>query len=143
MKGYVIDASLAIKWFIPEIHSEVALQINRLQAQLHVPAFIQLEIGSVLTKKIRRDELTEAEGDVILKEFTRLPLRYHSDGQIFHAAYKLALVTRRSLYDCLYLALAEAINGPVITADRKFYMALSNGPYSSKVMWIEDIIRLE
>lgn len=39
--------------------------------------------------------------------------------------YALALVTHRSLYDCLYLALAETIDGAVITADRKFFLALS------------------
>lgn len=142
MNGYVVDASVAIKWFIPEIHSEVSLHINRLQTRLHVPAFIQLEVGSVLAKKIRRDELTRAEGEVILKEFRLLPLQYHSDEQLFRGAYELALVTQQSLYDCLYLALAETIEGAVITADRKFYMALSDGPYGPKIIWIEDIIRL-
>lgn len=55
MNGYVVDAGVAIKWFIPEIHSEAALQINRLQSRLHVPAFIRLEVGSILAKKIRRE----------------------------------------------------------------------------------------
>ncbi len=142
MKGYVIDASVAIKWFIPEIHSEVALHASRLQARLHVPAFIQLEVGSVLAKKIRREELTRDEGDVILKEFRHLPLQYHPDERLFHAGYALALVTHQSLYDCLYLALAETIDGAVITADRKFFLALSNGPYGPRIMWVEDILRL-
>jgi predicted nucleic acid-binding protein len=142
VKGYVIDASVAIKWFIPEIHSDVAVDISHLQARLHVPDLIRLEVGSVLSKKIRREELTRNEGDVILKEFRHLPLQYHPDKRLFHAGYALALVTQRSLYDCLYLALAETIDGAVITADRKFYMALSDGPYGSKVLWVEDIIRL-
>jgi predicted nucleic acid-binding protein len=143
VKSYVIDASVAIKWFIPEIHSDVALHVSRLQARLHVPAFIQLELGSVLSKKIRRNELTRDEGDVILKEFRQLPLQYHPDERLFHAGYALALVTHQSLYDCLYLALAETIDGAVITADRKFYQALSNGPYGPRIIWIEDIVRLE
>lgn len=142
MKGYVIDASVAIKWFIPEIYSDVALHASRIQAPLHVPAFIQLEVGSVLAKKIRRNELTRNEGDVILKEFRQLPLQYHSDERLFHAGYALALATHQSLYDCLYLALAETIDGAVITADRKFFLTLSNGPYGPRIIWIEDIIRL-
>ena len=79
---------------------------------------------------------------MVLKEFRLPPLQYHPDKQLFHAAYELALVTQRSLYDCLYLALAETISGAVITVDRKFYMALSDGPYGPQVIWIEDIIRL-
>lgn len=142
MTGYVIDASVAIKWFIPEIHSDVARSVSRLQDRLHVPEFIRLEVGSVLAKKFRREELTRDEGDFILKEFRQLPLKYHSDKRIFHAGYALALVTQQSLYDCLYLALAETIDGAVITADRKFFLALSNGPYSPRIIWIENIIQL-
>ncbi|MGD9852664.1 MAG: type II toxin-antitoxin system VapC family toxin [Nitrospirales bacterium] len=143
MTGYVIDASVAIKWFIPEIHSDVALHISALQARFHVPSFIRLEIGSVLAKKIRREELTMKEGDVILKEFSQLPLKYHPDERLFHAGYALALATQQSLYDCLYLALAETIDGAVITADRKFWQALSNGPYGSRIVWVEDTLRLK
>jgi predicted nucleic acid-binding protein len=142
VNGYVVDASVAIKWFIPVIHSEVALYINRLQTRLHVPAFIQLEVGSILDKKIRREELTRAKGEVILKEFRLLPLQYHPDEQFFHAAHELAVVTQRSLCDCLYLALAETVDGGVITADRKFFLAFFNGSYGPKIIWIEDIIRL-
>lgn len=49
------------------------------------------------------------------------------------------LVTLQSLYDCLYLALAETIDGGVIMADRKFYLALPNGPYSPRIVWVEDM----
>jgi predicted nucleic acid-binding protein len=79
VKGCVIDASVAIKRLDSEIYSDVALDVSRLQAPLHVPALIQLEVGSVLAKKIRREELTSNEGDVILKEFRQLPLQYHPD----------------------------------------------------------------
>ncbi|MEO8325138.1 MAG: type II toxin-antitoxin system VapC family toxin [Nitrospirota bacterium] len=92
---------------------EVALHATRLQAPLHVPAFIQLEVGSVLAKKIRREELTRDEGDVIPKKFRQLPLPYHPDERLFQAGYALALVTHQSLYDSLYLALAETFDGAV------------------------------
>jgi len=50
---YVVDASVAIKWFIPEIHSEASLQARRSGTRLHVPALLTLELGNVLAKKIR------------------------------------------------------------------------------------------
>lgn len=141
MSGYVVDASVAIKWFIPEIHSEASLQTRRLRSRLHVPAFMMLELGNVLAKKIRRKELARHEGDVILKEMKQLPLQRHADERLFPAAYRLALDTRRSLYDCLYLALAEAIDGIMITADRKFYAALADGAYGRRILWVEDLPR--
>ncbi|HBP90324.1 MAG TPA: hypothetical protein DD706_21845 [Nitrospiraceae bacterium] len=93
MKGCVIDASLAIKRLDPETYSDVAMHVSRLEAPLHVPAYIQLEVGSVLAKKIRRNELTKEEGDVILKKFAQPPLQYHPDERLFPAGYALALVT--------------------------------------------------
>ena len=141
MSGYVVDASVAIKWFIPEIHSEASLQAKRLRARLHVPAFMMLELGNVLAKKIRREELTRHDGDAILKELKHLPLQRHADERLFPAAYRLALDTHRSLYDCLYLALAEAIDGIMITADRRFYAALADGAYGRRILWVEDLPR--
>ena len=109
--------------------------------RLHVPAFMMLELCNVLAKKIRREELTRHDGDAILKELKHLPLQRHADDRLFPAAYRLALDTHRSLYDCLYLALAEAIDGIMITADRKFYAALADGAYGQRILWVEDLPR--
>ncbi len=139
MSRYVVDASVMIKWFLPEIHSEAALRLHRSRSRLHVPAFVSLELNNVLAKKIPRGELTRAEGDVILKELKHFPLQRHADERLFPAAYQLALDTQRSVYDCLYLALAEAIDGVMITADHKFYSSLSGGSYGRRVLWVEDL----
>lgn len=142
MSGYVVDASVAIKWFIPEIHSEAAVQACRLGQRLHVPGLLTLELGNVIAKKIRREELTRADGETILRELRRLPLQRHADERLFPTAYELALDTRRSLYDCLYLALAEAVDGRLITADRKFFNAVAGGSYDRRLVWVEDLPRL-
>jgi predicted nucleic acid-binding protein len=136
---YVVDASVAIKWFVPERLSESAGRLHQAAHSLSVPAFFWLEIGNVLAKKIRRRELTGEEGDFILKEFRQLPLQRHADERLFRPAYALALQTQRSLYDCLYLALAEAIDGHMVTADRKFYAALTAGEQGRRVLWVEDL----
>jgi len=139
---YVVDASVAIKLFVPEIHSEDAIRVRHSHYRLHVPALITLELGNVLAKKIRRGELTRAEGDVILRELKHLPLQRHADERLFPAAYQLALDTQRSVYDCLYLALAEAIDGVMITADHKFYSSLTGSSYGRRVLWVEDLPQL-
>ena len=139
MNRYVVDASVAIKWFIPETHSDLATRLQRMTHGLHVPAFFMLELGNVLSKKIRRAELTSEEGEIILKEVPQVPLQHHADARLFRPAYALALQTQRSLYDCLYLALAEVIDGALITADRQFYMALASGIHARRMLWIEDL----
>jgi predicted nucleic acid-binding protein len=136
---YVVDASVAIKWFIPEIHFGAALRLHHSHYRLHVPALITLELGNVLAKKIRRGEITRDEGNVILKELKQLPLQHHADERLFPAAYQLAVDTQRSVYDCLYLALAEAVDSVMVTADHKFYSSLTGGSYGRRVLWVEDL----
>lgn len=74
-----------------------------------------------------------------MKELTQLPSSGMRAGRLFPTAYQLALDTQRSLYDCLYLALAEAVDGLMVTADRKFYSSLTGSSYGSRVLWVEDI----
>jgi len=143
LSRYVVDASVGIKWFLPEIHSEAASRLQFLNAALHVPAFFNLELGSVVSKRVRRSELTPEEGEAILKELKHVPLQKHSDDRLFKPAFVLALQTKQSLYDCLYLALAETIDGQVVTADHKFYSSLEYSGYEQRMVWVEDLPKLE
>lgn len=139
MTRYVVDASVGIKWFLPEIRSEAAGRLPLLNASLHVPAFFHLELGNVLSKRIRRDELTPKEGEAILQELQRVSLQKHSNERLMNPAFALAIQTKRSFCDCLYLALAEAIDGQVVTADRKFCSSLAASHYGKRILWVEDL----
>ncbi len=139
MSRYVVDASVTMKWFIPEIYSEAAIRLYQANYHLHAPAFMLLELGNVLSKKIRRDELRQKEGEIMLKEIHHFPVQQHADQRLFRPAYALALETQCSLYDCLYLALAETIDGKMVTADGKFHKALANSRHSKRMLWVEDL----
>ena len=117
MKIFVVDANVAVKWFIPEIYYEAALQLRNSEYELHVPKFMLLEIGNVLCKKQRQTELTLEESALILKLLQSLPLHWYSDDIIFNQAVTIASETQRSLYDCMYLSLAILLDGLLVTAD--------------------------
>jgi len=136
--AYIIDASVILKWFIPEEHGERALRLKDSDARLHAPAFLTLEVGNVLSKKRRRGELAAQDTEDIWRAFRRAPLRWHSDETLVLAAFDLAQSTKQSLYDSLYLALAMELNLPFLTADRKFYNGLQHSEYHSRLLWIED-----
>ena len=139
MTRYVVDASVGIKWFLPEIHCEAAGRLPFLNASLHVPAFFHLELSNVLSKQIRRDELAPEEGETILKELQQVPIQKHSNERLMKPAFTLAIQTGRSFYDCLYLALAEIIDGQVVTADHKFCNSLAASRYGKRMLWVEDL----
>jgi predicted nucleic acid-binding protein len=137
--SYVLDASVVIKWFVPEAHSESALKLKEVDGRFHAPAFLTLEIGNVLAKKRRRNELTVAEVEGVWRAFRQAPIRRHPDDTLVLAAFDLAQQTRTALYDNLYLALAVKLNIPFVTADRKFYQALETTPYHQRIAWVEDL----
>ncbi len=59
------------------------------------------------------------------------PIQSYLSQALGEEAFQMAIETKRSIYDCLYLALAEALECRMVTADRRFFQALQNGPLSS------------
>jgi predicted nucleic acid-binding protein len=55
------------------------------------------------------------------------------------STFELANQVARSVCDCLYLALAIALDGQLATADRKFYNAVMVTPLSEYLIWVEDL----
>lgn len=139
MKNLVVDASVAIKWFLPEIHSEAASFVLKFKYELWAPELIGAEVGNTLFKKARRREITNKEAEGIFKDFLRLPLQTHSSKALLHSAWRLSHESGCSIYDAMYLALAISRNCDLVTADRKFYESQNKRPASSRLVWVEDI----
>lgn len=143
MSQYVVDAGVAAKWFLPEVHSTAALRLRRATYHLHVPRLFLLEFGNIVCKKTRRGELTPDEGRGMIAGLRALPLRYHANELLFPKALALAFQTQHSLYDCLYVALAVQVGGAMATADRKLYDALRDTEHAPHLVWIEDLPQVE
>jgi predicted nucleic acid-binding protein len=62
MKLLVVDASVGVKWFVPEVHSDAAQRLQDQAYQLNVPAFFDLEVANIIWKKLLKGELTRPEG---------------------------------------------------------------------------------
>ena len=138
MSTYVVDACVAVKWFLPEVHSEAALRFRDPAHQLHLPALSIVEFGNVLCKKVKREEIAIADSEAVFTLFRQLPVTFHPDEECLPLAFDLAHLTQRSLYDCLYLALAIGVHGKMVTADRKFFNALKNTEFEDHLYWVAD-----
>ncbi len=58
MSIFVVDASVAAKWFFDEPLSAEAARLLDVSHGLHAPDFFSLEIDSILCKKMRRGEIS-------------------------------------------------------------------------------------
>ncbi len=135
----VVDASVAIKWFIPEVHSLHAARLFKKSAKLLAPDLIMAEVGNILWKKCRLKALEINEATEILNSFQRMPLDIYETKQLLNTAWAIATQHQRTLYDSLYLALAETTGCPLITADRAFFNALQNSHLAPLMIWVEQI----
>lgn len=138
MTRYVVDASVGIKWFLPEEQSDAAQRLRQGQS-LHVPEFFSVEVANVLCRRVRGGDLPLRDAREIFETLRVLPLHRYPDALILPMAFDLAIETRQSLYDALYLALAVMIEGTLVTADQK----LLNSPPAAAVrrflLWVGDL----
>jgi predicted nucleic acid-binding protein len=138
MKRIVVDASVVVKWFIPEIHSTPAARLLDSDVVLYVPDLISPEFGNILWKKVRRNEIGREDAEEILRAFSRLPFEIRPSAALLPAAFELAVTFDRTVYDSLYLALAVAEDCAFITADAKFHATLAASSFAQHVQWVED-----
>ena len=69
-----------------------------------------------------------------------MPIQSYPSTALRERAFELALETKSSIYDCLYLALAEVLDGRMVTADRKFFQSLQDSPLRDRMLWVEDLL---
>lgn len=137
MKKFVVDASVAVKWYVPEIHSEAAARLLDPEIALYAPDLLGPELGNILWKKVRREEIGREDADEILSAFARLPFEIRPSSVLLPAAFELAIALDRTVYDSLYLALALAEDCALVTADAKFHTVLAASRLAGHVRWVE------
>ncbi len=136
MSLWVIDASVAVKWLLPEVHSESALRLLSSESELHAPDLLYAEVGNALWKHVRLGELARSEALTALNLLDKAPLEIHATKELAPFALELVFHSQKTLYDTLYLALAVVKDCPVVTADKAFYKQLQSGPFEKHVAWI-------
>ena len=139
MSTFVVDASVAAKWFLQEPYSSEARLLLKANYTLLVPDLLYSEVGNSFWKRVRKGEISATEASEILTTLCGLPLAIHKTHALAPVALEIACMTGRSVYDSIYLALAIREEGVVVTADERFYNALANTPLSSKTMWVASI----
>ena len=72
MSAFVVDASVVVKWFVPEIHSQAARRLLILSHAYFAPDLLFAETANAIWKKIRRGELTTVRGQQLVEDIGRI-----------------------------------------------------------------------
>jgi predicted nucleic acid-binding protein len=119
----VLDASVAVRWLVPERGSEEAAALLEQPLAWIAPRLMLVEVAGALRRKAAGREITAAVATQALQALVDAvgdgTIRLADDEDLVTSALGLALAVDHPVSDCLYLALAEREGTALATADRR------------------------
>jgi predicted nucleic acid-binding protein len=138
---YVVDASVATKWHLRD--EQYTSQADAVLAayrdgriDLVAPDHFRYEVPSAVRNALRTGRLTVEQARTAIADFLAWQIPTVGGDALILAAYDQATRFGCSLYDGLYLALADAAQCPLVFADHRLRNAI--GVNVEAVIWLED-----
>ncbi|QKR00290.1 type II toxin-antitoxin system VapC family toxin [Metallosphaera tengchongensis] len=124
----VVDTSALVALHIPEKLSEYIRDQIEKSEEYHFLDLIYYEFTNVIRKRVARGEISEREAKEILKNGYELISNstVHEGKEVIIEAYEMGLKYSITVYDASLVALANKINGKVLTTDLKLLSSLKN-----------------
>ena len=129
----VVDASVALKWFVDEDGSPRAVSLLSSGEPMIAPDLVVAEVCNAGWKSLRKREIDAAQFDEIAADISRTFVRLVSLDQLIRRAAAIARELDHPIYGCLYLALAEVEEATMITADRRLLAAVHGTALADRV----------
>jgi len=118
----VVDASAAIEWLLrTQKGSVIEARMFAEGQSLNAPHLIDIEVTQVLRRYVRERALTEARAQERLQSLLDLYILRHRYTFLLRRAWQLR--HHLTIYDAVYVALAEALDAPLLTCDAKIAAA--------------------
>ena len=126
MKSIVLDASVAAKWMLPAkgelLYDEASRLLVAYEAgalSLIVPDVFWPECGNIVWKAVRRQRLPRAHAELAITVMQQRDIPTVPSTTLLLPALSMALDFDRSVYHCLYVALAVRTKNELVTADER------------------------
>ena len=125
----VVDASVGVKWFIPEPLSDKAIAILENfrdgRVELYAPSIFTLEVASALRKYHVRGLVKKSIVTASLKTLKDIDITYiETEWDLADKALHYSLQRGVTVYDAVYIASARNLGAQLVTADKKLHQAL-------------------
>jgi predicted nucleic acid-binding protein len=128
---YVLDASVAAKWFLPALGETLSAHADRLlkryvsaEADFLVPDLFFAEFAKIFWKAEQRGRCNSAIADAAIEEITGRNFPAFPSASLIVPATQIARAYHRTVYDCIYVALAVQTSSEMVTADQKLAQAV-------------------
>ena len=111
----VLDASCALKLILRQAPTDLARRV--MGDEIHAPFLLDTEVLSALRRLIRQKDLEVERAAAGLDWLFDLGVERHHSEELAWRAF--ALRNSLSAYDATYVAVAELLNAPLLTADAR------------------------
>ena len=113
----VVDASVAVDYLIKAAELPHLQEIINRQESLAAPNLLKYELGAVLRKHFLLGALTDIRAEQAFKDFELLRIDFYDMDPLVSRAWQLR--QNITYYDASYVTLAEFLNVPLLTRDKK------------------------
>ena len=133
----VVDTSVAVKWVVPEngdgVEADTGIALSLLPHGLIAPDLMLVEFGNVMWKKVRKNEIPAEQAREALEILPTL-VTFFPTRAFAVRAMEMSFDIDHPIYDCVFLALAEARGLAMVTADKKLLRACGASNFSDLVV---------
>ena len=113
----VLDASALLEFLLQTpLGARVEARLFRDEDEFHSPHLVDVEVTQGLRRLVRTGEVSPDRAAEAIADLADLDLHRHAHVDLLARAWKMR--ENLSAYDAMYVALAEALDAPVITCDR-------------------------
>jgi predicted nucleic acid-binding protein len=138
VSDFVVDASVAVKWFVAEADSLVADELSASRHRLFPPRLIMTEAANALARKAMTGLMSAEEACDYVHS-----LPYYLDDilavdELIEPALQNACALRHPIYDLIYLEAARRLDAQLVTADRRFTAKIAGTDFARHVTLLSD-----
>jgi len=116
----VIDASVAVKWFVSEEDSDKADEVSASNYTLLAPRLIIIEVANAFARKAMQKLITPLEAAEYVRTLPQFLAGLLDVDDLIEPALQNACSHRHPIYDFVYLEAARRRDTKMLTADQKF-----------------------
>ena len=112
----IVDASALLEFLLQTpLGARVEARLFRDQDELHSPHLADVEVTQGLRRLVRAGEVSSDRAAEAIADLADLDLHRHAHLDLLTRAWKLR--DKVTAYDAMYVALAEALDAPIVTCD--------------------------
>jgi predicted nucleic acid-binding protein len=136
--AWLVDTSVAVKWFVREAASDLANELVFQRHDLSAPDLILIEFANALRKVVRAGVMPEPDALSSLAKLPRFFSAVLPTNSLLPDALAIAFALQHPIYDCVYLAASRQLKLPLITADAAFVAKVAGTAYAQNVVLLAD-----